>query len=297
VLGGHSPTLSAEPEPAAVTRLTRDGLNKRRPSWAPDGKRLAYARHEPDGEHIWQYVAEPAKAGPARRLLADRETPQFDATFSPDGAQLLVVAIRFIGPQGILDLTRVNADGSGPKVVSPEKGGRAIHQEWPCWAPDGKRFAFSSTHEGNQELYTASADGTDLVRLTRHPGHDAHPCWSPDGRSIAFASDRWGSLELASVRPDGTGVTRLTTSAGLDDYPAFSPDGTSLAFVSNRDGQLEVYVSAADGSNPVNLTANPARDAFPTWRPDGRGITFVSDRDGGFDIYTQRVAAGGNPGP
>lgn len=298
-LGAWSAVVGAPPPApttAQVTRITHDGLVKRRPCWSPNGKSLLYARHEPDGEHIWQYVLDVGQGSSARRLLADRETPQFDATFSPDGAQLLLVAMRFIGPQGILDIALTKADGSGIKIVSPEKGNRAVHQEWPAWSPDGKRFAYSSTHEGNQELYTAAADGSDIVRLTRHPGHDAHPCWSPDGNFIAFATDRFGSgLELATVKPDGTGVTRLTESAGLDDYPAYSPDGKSLAFVSNRDGQYEIYLAHADGTNPVNLTRNPARDTFPAWTPNGRGITFVSDRDRGSDLYTQSVDTRAGP--
>jgi TolB protein len=293
------PALAGPPEGSQrgpLVRHTRDGFGKRRPSWSPDGKRLAFARHEPDGEHLWQYVLDVGQAGSApRRLLADRETPHFDATYSPDGKRLLLVADHFVGTQGNLDIAALNADGTGLKVVASEEGGRVVHQEWPAWSPDGKRFAFSSTHEGNQELYTASADGTDVVRLTRHPGQDAHPCWSPDGKAIAFATDRWGGgLELATVRPDGTGVARLTDSPGLDDYPAYSPDGARLAFVSNRDGQHEVYLSRADGSRPVNLTAHPSRDTFPTWTPDGRGVTFVSDRDRGFDVYTLQVGPVGS---
>ncbi|MGP0062826.1 MAG: TolB family protein [Isosphaeraceae bacterium] len=273
-----------------LTRHTRDGLDKRRPCWSPDGKRLAFARQEADGVHLWQFVWEPGTTNPPRRLLSDYDEPHFDATFAPDGSRLLLSVIRFIGTQGNVDIFAVNADGSGRKPAIAEEPGKLVHQEWPAWSPDGKRLAFSSTHDGNQEIYTAALDGSDVVRLTQHPGHDAHPCWSPDGKSIAFATDRWGTgLEIARVRPDGTGVTRLTNNPGLDDYPSYSPDGKRLAFVSNRDGQLEVYVSAADGSHPVNISRHPLSDTFPTWTPDGLGVTLVSDRDGGSDIYTIRV--------
>jgi TolB protein len=226
-------------------------------------------------------------------LLADYDDPHFDAAFSPDGTRLLMSAIRFSGTQGNVDIIAVSADGSGRRTLVGEEEGKVIHQEWPAWSPDGKRFAFSSTHEGNQEIYTAALDGSDVVRLSRHPGHDAHPCWSPDGKTIAFATDRWGTgLEIASVRPDGTGLTRLTESRGLDDYPAYSPKGSRLAFVSNRDGQYEIYLSAADGSHPINFSQHPLGDTFPTWTPDGRSITFVSERDGGSDLYTQQVESG-----
>jgi TolB protein len=220
----------------------------------------------------------------------DRDTPNFDATFAPDGTRLLFTAVRFIGASGNVDILVVNADGLHPGPAAVEAQGPVSHQEWPAWSPDGKRFAFSSTQEGNQEIYTAKADGTDLIRITQHPGHDAHPCWSPDGRFIAFATDRWGGgLEIAAVRPDGTGVARLTDSPGLDDYPAYSPDGRRIAFVSNRDGQYEIYVCGSDGASPVNISRHLSRDAFPTWTPDGRGVTFVSNRERGSDIFTQPV--------
>jgi TolB protein len=232
------------PPPGRLVRHTHDGLDKRRPGWSPDAKSLTFSRHEPDGAHLWQYVMTLEPSAPPRRLTA-RPEAEFDAAFAPDGTRLLLVTVRFIALQGDLDISTVGADGSGLKILVTEGQGKVVHQEWPAWSADGKRFAFTSTHEGNQEVYTASADGTDVVRLTQHAGHDAHPCWAPDGRTIAFATDRWGGLELAAVQGDGTGVTRLTESPGLDDYPAYSPDGTRLAFVSNRDGQYEVYLADA----------------------------------------------------
>jgi TolB protein len=274
----------------SLIRLTRDGLEKERPSWAPDGRRLLFARHASGGMQVWQYVLDMKTSGASPRRLTDRREPEYNGAFSPDGTRILFAAITLSGTQGNLDIAAINADGSGLKTVFAGTEGLS-HQDWPSWSPDGRRFAFSSTHEGNQEIYTAQADGTGLIRLTNSPGIDAHPAWSPDGRGIAFATDRWGGLELAAVRPDGSGLVRLTRSRGLDDYPSFSPDGRRLAFVSNRDGQFEVYISASDGTGPVNLSSHPLRDTFPSWSPDGRGVTFVSDRDGGCDIYTRIVDA------
>jgi Tol biopolymer transport system component len=266
-------------------RLTQDGREKQRPVWSRDGRWLAFARHEEGGSHVWQYVMEAGDPSSARRLT-DRDAPDYDAAFLPDGERLLLATITLSGTQGNLDVSRIGRDGAGLTKVVGDQDGKLSHQDWPSPSPDGRRFAFSSTHDGNQEIYSADLDGSNLVRLSQSPGIDAHPDWSPDGERIVFATDRWGGLELATVKPDGTGLTRLTDSLGLDDYPVWSPDGTRLAWVSNRDGQHEVYVARLDGSDVRNLTQHPGRDTFPVWTADGRGVTFVSDRDGGADLYT-----------
>ncbi len=272
------------------TRLTFDGREKQRPCWSPDGKLLTFARHDDGGSHIWQYLMAPDDPASARRLT-DRKAPDYNAVFLPDGAGFLLVGITLAGTQGNLDIFRVGSDGSGLTTIVGDRDGKLSHQDWPSPSPDGKRFAFSSTHEGNQEIYVADLDGSSETRVTLSPGVDAHPAWSPDGQRIAFATDRWSGLEIALSNVDGTGVTRLTDSRGLDDYPAWSPDGSKIAFVSNRDGQFEIYVAGPDGSDPVNLTRHPARDTFPAWTPDGSGITFLSDREGGTDLYTIRLDA------
>jgi TolB protein len=290
VLLGVAPALAGEPGAlrlGPLIRHTSDGLDKQRPAWSPDGRRLGFARHETGGVHIWQYTVEIDRASTPVRVTK-RNAPDYNGVFSPDGRRLLLVLNNLSGTQGNLDIAVVNVDGTGLETVARDLKG-VSHQDWPAWSPDGQRFAFSSTHQGNQEIYTAAADGSDVIRVTQSPGIDAHPCWASDGGALVFSTDRWGGLELARVKPNGTGLTRLTRSPGLDDYPACSPDGSQIAFVSNRDGQFEVYVAKADGSERVNVTRHPRRDSFPTWTPDGRGVTFVSDRDGGCEVYTQRL--------
>lgn len=281
---------TSDPAAQDITRHTHDGLEKIRPTWSADGSRLLYARHELDSLRIQLYLQDAESPTNSPRRLTDRSTPEYSGVFSPTGDDVLFVLVRQIGTQGNLDIARVAGDGSGAvATIAGDDDGKLWHQDWPSWSPDESRFAFSSTHEGNQEIYTARADGTDLVRLSRHPGIDAHPCWTPDGARIVFATDRWGGLELASVSAAGIDTVRLTTSPGLDDYPAVSPNGNRIAFTTHRDGQFEIYLMNLDGSNLVNLSEHPARDTQPTWTPDGRGVTFLSDRDGGADVYTIAV--------
>ena len=284
-------TVVSQEPPPELQRLTTDGKDKQRPAWSPDGRTLVFARHEPEGAYgasIWLYLIDPKNPNGLKRLT-DRELPEYHATFAPDGAQMLMVTVSQSGTQGNLDIARLDKVGGKPETVVGDQNGKLSHQDWPAWAPDGKQFAFSSTHDGNQEIYRCNLNGADVTRLTQSPGHDAHPCYTPNGTRILFSTDRWGGLELASMAVDGTDLTRLTQSPGLDDFPAVSPDGKRIAFVSNRDGNSEVYVCDLDGGQPENLSRNSARDTQPTWTPDGTGITFVSDRQGGTDLYTIKV--------
>ena len=261
-------------------RLTRDGYFKQRPHFAPEGREMVFARHR--GATILLFLRK-LDSGEERRLTG-REEPEYDAVFSPDGSRLAFAFDKTSPNQGDLEVYVVDrGDGAEPKPIAVTQG-KLSHEESPCWSPDARSLAFTSTREGNQELFVVSAAGGAWKRLTNDPAIDAHPAWSPDGKWIAFATNRWGDLEIALVRPDGTGLRRVTESPGLDDYPAWSPDGRYLAFASNRDGNLEIYVARPDGTDATNATRNAAIDNFPAWTPDGR-LGCVSNRDGGFDIY------------
>lgn len=40
---------------------------------------------------------------------------------------------------------------------------------WPAWSPDGRRIVFTSTRDGDPEVYVMNADGSEPRRLTTTP--------------------------------------------------------------------------------------------------------------------------------
>jgi serine/threonine protein kinase len=152
-----------------------------------------------------------------------------------------------------------------------------------------RRILFQSERDGNWEIYSMNADGSEQIRLTKNDAVDRVPAWSPDGERIAFTSNRDDNYEVYIMRADGSNVVRLTNNSAWDDVPDWSPDGRQIAFTSTRDGNEEIYVMNVDGSNQIRLTNNPAHDYGPTWSPDGRYIAFHSDRSGRFEIYVMKA--------
>src|SRR5262249_20661921 len=61
------------------------------------------------------------------------------------------------------------------------------------------KIVFRTNRDGNAEIYTMSADGTNRVDLTRDPAEDVDPRWSSDGRRIVFASNRSGNYEIYTM--------------------------------------------------------------------------------------------------
>jgi len=157
----------------------------------------------------------------------------------------------------------------------------------------GRRIAFASNRDGNDEIYVMNADGSELKNLTNNPAIDYNPAWSPDGQRIVFLSDRTGNGDIYVMNADGSKVTRLTDTPANDRRPCWSPDGRRIAFSSERDGNWEIYVMNADGSEQKNLTNNPDLDDDPSWSPNGQRIAFVSGRDGSRDIYTMSADGSG----
>ncbi len=144
---------------------------------------------------------------------------------------------------------------------------------------------FVSERDGNREIYTMNADGTNVQRLTNNEAYDYPYAWAPEDSRILFVSTRDGNSEIYTMNADGTNVQRLTDNDASDDYPLWSPDGSRILFVSTRDGNSEIYIMNADGTDVKRLTDNNVFDNNPLWSPDGRHILFESTRDGNSEIY------------
>ena len=138
-----------------------------------------------------------------------------------------------------------------------------------------RRFAFSSNHGGDFDVFVANVDGSGVRNVSASKGDDLFATWSPDGKWIAYASNRSGGFDLYMCNADGGETRRLDTGLPAASLPSFSPDGTAIAFEAAPAGApVGIFRIAVSGGAPQRLT-DPARAAAgPAWGRDGR-IYFV----------------------
>ena len=151
---------------------------------------------------------------------------------------------------------------------------------YAAWRP---KIAFSSTRDGNSEIYVMDIDGRHHVRLTANPARDYDPSWCPNGDRIAFVSDRDNGVDQIYVMHSDGRVLMGLTKESTHIEPAWSPNGEKIVYVRNQ-GRRQVWVMDADGGNQARLT-QIGQNAHPAWSPDGERIAFVSVRDGVTNIY------------
>ncbi len=139
---------------------------------------------------------------------------------------------------------------------------------------------------GNRDLYRASLDGGDLVRLTTHPGADYDPTVA--GHTVVFVSERDGNAELYSLSLVDGSKRRLTRTGAKEFHPSLSPDGARLAFARGS-GLSRLYVAAADATGERRPDPTHGHDGTleiaPAWSPDGRTLAFVSTAGGNPDLF------------
>ena len=143
------------------------------------------------------------------------------------------------------------------------------------------------------DIYTANADGTGLVRATRRRGPEFDPAWSPGATRIVYRDSRRGinhNDEIFVMNADGTGRRNLTKDPGNDWGPDWSPDGRTIVFNSDRDGlPMGGFLVRPDGSN-LHRIATEEYVEYPAWSPDGDRIAFMGGVSASeYDIWTVKL--------
>jgi Tol biopolymer transport system component len=163
----------------------------------------------------------------------------------------------------------------------------------------GDRFAFSQKVGGDantsEEIFTLSADGRDLNRVTDNAFWDLYPAWSPDDARIAFLSQRSDTLGIFVMNSDGSDQAELLDSDAHEADIDWVQD--RIAFTR----ESRIWTMNADGSDARPLTdppkagewgdANlPFGDYDPRISPDGSRVIFerlLSDESshGNYDLF------------
>ena len=138
-------------------------------------------------------------------------------------------------------------------------------------APTTPKILFTSARDGNREVYIMNPDGSDQVRLTKHPANDLNAVWSPTGEEILFISDRDDVRDLYLMDPDGSNVRRLFKKEVYRGRPAWAPDGTQIAYMHLRwdIDEYPIYIATLGEQKEEELIMNAHN---PAWSPDGTEI-------------------------
>ncbi len=171
-------------------------------------------------------------------------------------------------------------------------------------SPDQKEIVFTSTRDGDLDLYLMNTDGTNVRRVTTDLGYDGGAFFSHDGNFLIYRAFhpktekerkdylenlakgvyRPSWLELFLIRKDGKRKRQITHLKGGTFAPYLFPNDKRVIFSSNyRDPQgrkFDLYAIDIDGRNLEQITFSESFDAFPMFSPDGKKLVWASNRNG-----------------
>jgi Tol biopolymer transport system component len=166
----------------------------------------------------------------------------------------------------------------------------------------GDRIVFTSTRDGDLDIYSMNLDGSDVIRLTDTIGYDGGPFYSPDGSTIVYRAHhpsepseiedyqalladgliRPSKLEIWVMDADGSNKRQITDLGVASFAPYFHPSGEKIIFSSNYGDpagrEFNLWMVNLDGSDLEQITFSEGFDGFPMWARDGKTFVFCSNR-------------------
>ena len=188
------------------------------------------------------------------------------------------------------------------KIVKALTNGPGYNAE-ATLSMDGKKVVFTSSRDGDLDIYSMNVDGTDVRRLTNTLGYDGGPFFSPDGNWIVYRAHHPrneqeiahyksllaqglvepNEMDLYVMRADGSNQQQITKLAGASFAPSFYPDSLRIIFASNYEhpatSQFELYTIDRHGNGLERVTFAGGFNAFPQFSPDGKKLVFISNRN------------------
>jgi TolB protein len=152
-----------------LRRITFSAGVNTSPAWNPKtGKQIAFVSDR-GGDPVL-YLANSDGSSVQKLELPDMGY-SVDPSWSPNG-QLLAFCWR--RPSGNFDIYVMDVISHQLVELTRDAG----RNERPSWAPDGRHIVFESTRNGQRQIWSMLADGSEPRQLT-YSGQNESPNWSP----------------------------------------------------------------------------------------------------------------------
>ena len=189
-----------------ASRFTFDAATEVRPTWSPDGTRIAFASNRTGVFDLYQKLT--SGAGVEERIVASNQT-KTPSSWSADGRFLL---FNSTDPQTSMDMWVVPM---GDRTPSPflKTPFRELHG---VFSPDDRWVAYQSNESGQDEVYgrpfvpptdatraatTAPATAGGQSQVSTAGG--VHPVWRRDGKELHYLNPEGAMMAV----PIATGAT------------------------------------------------------------------------------------------
>ncbi|MGB2869656.1 MAG: hypothetical protein WBD36_14465 [Bacteroidota bacterium] len=253
--------------------------------------------------------------GSGQTLVSNGKGTTTCGYFFPDGTRILYASTHAARPEcyprpdkskgyvwgvwNAYDLYSSRVDGSDLQVLSATGG----YDAEATISPATRRIVFTSSRDGDLDLYTMDFDSKNVRRVTNELGYDGGANFSWSGKKIVYrAYHPKDSAEVAEytslladqlVKPskmeifvcnaDGSNRLQLTDNSAANFAPIFHPDDRRIIFASNmhtpRGRSFELYLINSDGAHLEQVTFGDHFNSFPMFTHDGKKLVFVSDRN------------------
>ena len=168
------------------------------PSFAPDGKRLAFAGSDEGG---WTDIYLVDVTGDSLRALRRDIYHDREPDWSPDGRHIVFSSDRWTGGRrGRYNLFLYDLATEQISALS-----RGEHNDGqPRWSPDGERIVFSSDRAGAYNIYALQLadERTETRRLTHVLTGAFDPVLLADGQHLLFSGYESGGFQIYELAVD-----------------------------------------------------------------------------------------------